>query len=49
MKEEFMKIKEIKKRMIEIDNILFEENNTLSDMERKSLETEKEDLKYYLE
>ena len=36
MKEEFMKIKEIKKRMIEIDNILFEENNTLSDMERKS-------------
>ena len=49
MKEAFMKIKEIKKRMIEIDNILFEENNTLSDMERKSLETEKEDLKYYLE
>lgn len=49
MKEEFMKIEEIKKRMIEIDNILFEENNTLSDMERKSLETEKEDLKYYLE
>ena len=49
MKEEFMKIKEIKKRMIEIDNILFEKNNTLSDMERKSLETEKEDLKYYLE
>lgn len=49
MKEEFMEIKEIKKRMIEIDNILFEENNTLSDMKRKSLETEKEDLKYYLE
>ena len=49
MKEEFMKIKEIKKRMIEIDNILFEKNNTLSDIERKSLETEKEDLKYYLE
>lgn len=49
MKEEFIKIEEIKKRMIEIDNILFEENNTLSDMERKSLETEKEDLKYYLE
>lgn len=49
MKEEFMEIKEIKKRMIEMDNILFEENNTLSDMERKSLETEKEDLKYYLE
>lgn len=49
MKEKFMKIKEIKKRMIEIDNILFEKNNTLSDMERKSLETEKEDLKYYLE
>ena len=49
MKAKFMKIKEIKKRMIEIDNILFEKNNTLSDMERKSLETEKEDLKYYLE
>ena len=49
MKEEFIKIEEIKKRMIEIDNILFEENNTLSDMERKSLETEKEDMQYYLE
>lgn len=49
MKEEFIKIEEIKKRMIEIDNILFEENNTLSDMEKKSLETEKEDMQYYLE
>ena len=43
-----MTIEEIKNRIIEIDNILFDDDN-LSEMEIKSLETEKEDLVYYLE
>ena len=44
-----MDVKEIEKRIKEIDNLLFTKDIVLNDMERKSLETEREDLLYYLE
>lgn len=46
---EIVTIKEIEERVREIDNLLFNKENELNDMERKSLETEREDLLYYLE
>ena len=48
MDDEYMSIADIIKRVKEIDEILFGESG-LSDMERKTLETEREDLLYYLE
>ena len=42
-------IEEIEERVREIDNILFNSEIELDDMERKTLETEREDLLYYLE
>lgn len=42
-------IKEIEKRVKEIDNLLFDSKVELDYLERKSLETEQEDLLYYLE
>ena len=46
---EIVNIKEIKERVREIDNLLFNEEVELDYLERKSLETEREDLLYYLE
>lgn len=43
-----MGVKETEERVREIDNLLFNKEIELSDMERKSLETEREDLLYYL-
>lgn len=44
-----MGVKEIEERVREIDDILFNPEIKLDDMERKTLETEREDLLYYLE
>lgn len=44
-----MNIKEIEERVKEIDNLLFNDEIELDDLQRRSLETEREDLKYYLE
>jgi len=46
MENELAKIKE---RVKEIEGLLFDNNAELTDMERKSLETELEDLMYHLE
>lgn len=43
----FKTIADVERRVNEIDNLLFGET-TLSESERKSLETEKADLLYYL-
>ena len=44
-----MGVKEIEERVKEIDDILFNPESKLDGMERKTLETEREDLLYYLE
>ena len=47
--EEYKSIKEIEERVREIDNLLFNDEIELDDFQRRTLETEREDLKYYLE
>lgn len=45
--EELHTVEKMMERIREIEKLL--ENQTLSNLERKTLETEKEDLMYYIE